>query len=411
MYFGKGVAIRFAVAHVIVLILMLNLISVSIVVSKSFYNNANENDIPTSKETEPHRFIRRNSFSVVDGHRSRHAIRPKKSQGVTYDQVHSFRSSAGLHGVVFYDIFARNYELVLVGVRTLSINSVSASVGNISLPFQQNISHAFCETLIYKIEDIPESIITVSIRYRNIVKTYKLFHLLQSVYQYNLVQSTLFRRDFNLINLFTSYYISSGVEHFYLYYNGDVRDLPLEAVIHRKNITFVEWNFPYWEHKLNTEATPKHFSQYSQMATVYLKYAKLNSKYIMINDFDEYLFIKGDKKISDLLKSGADTYAFLNLWCSHERPRPGLLTQKLPRNITCANKRMPYGMRSKCIHKTASILSIDQQHVITKDYYAMEDPVIDFGEPDFLNTNVHFFSWSGKRRTPDEVLNKTFVVL
>ena len=77
----------------------------------------------------------------------------------------------------------------------------------------------------------------ILVKYKQFSKNFILKNII-SKKKYKLTLTTLFKTDFNLINIFYDYYKKQGVEHFYLYYNGQITD-NLKKLCDRNDITLI----------------------------------------------------------------------------------------------------------------------------------------------------------------------------
>lgn len=115
--------------------------------------------------------------------------------------------------------------------------------------------------------------------------------------KYNLVLMTLFysEKPYEL-ERFYKYYRQQGVDHFFMYYNGDLSlktDLPLSD-----DISYINWNFIYWCYINNSRV---HHAQIPAMVSFHKKFLPLSTYALMI-DTDEYL-VCDNMTIKDYLYS------------------------------------------------------------------------------------------------------------
>lgn len=104
--------------------------------------------------------------------------------------------------------------------------------------------------------------------------------------KYSLSIMTLFYSEQNKdLDIFYQYYVDQGVDHFFMYYNGEMsekKNLPTDS-----KITYVEWNFKYW---LKQDGL-KHHAQIPAMIHFHKKYLPY-CKYAMMIDTDEFIYCK-----------------------------------------------------------------------------------------------------------------------
>jgi hypothetical protein len=137
--------------------------------------------------------------------------------------------------------------------------------------------------------------------------------------------------------------MNQGIEYFFLYYNGILND-EIRSYYNKDNINLFEWNFPYW----NNDVVCEHVAQIGQIHHALYKYGKVLSKYMIFNDFDEYMYIP-NLKIYELinLNKSYDSYMFLNRWAKILDLQ---VPNKLPNTILLSTKLYQPTKQSKCIH-------------------------------------------------------------
>lgn len=307
-----------------------------------------------------------------------------------YDNINAFMLSDDPYSVLFYDIFAINNELIMISNKdnfnSSNIDNIRVflvdETGKTELKLTKIIEDSQPTILFYRLNIDQTPVINIEIQYGNITRNYELDHKIQPKHKYKIIQTTLFKDDYYLINLFTTYYRNKGVEHFYLYYNGDIKSIDLIQIRNSDVVTFISWNYPYWRPD-NT-----HYAQQYQEADCLYKYAKNLSEYVIYNDLDE--FFVSNVSLNELISSNADSYGFLNNWC-YTDDIPTINTIEMPSNIKKNKSTIGYGNRSKNIHKTDSIYSIDNPH--STEYYTKQTPIIEIN-----NIMYHFSNWSSSNR-------------
>ena len=126
---------------------------------------------------------------------------------------------------------------------------------------------------------------TIKVDYKTFSNSYSLKNVKNK--KNNLSLTTLFVHASYLFPMvFYDFYKKHGVEHFYLYYNGDIPDNLLKNPIFTgKDVTLIPWKYHYWN---NDRCKYKHHAQIGQLHHALYKYGKTDSKYMIFNDFDEY---------------------------------------------------------------------------------------------------------------------------
>jgi hypothetical protein len=183
------------------------------------------------------------------------------------------------------------------------------------------------------------------------------------------------------------------VQHFYLYYNGLLRDLDQNTkdfCANKADITLIEWNYRYWNPK---NYMVRHHAQMGQMHHALYKYGKQNSKYMIFCDFDEYM--KVNIKLIDLIKSGKELYGFRNVWSN---TLDNKIPKEIPNKILTGGVVCPWGHRSKNVIRTDAI-----------DLMAVHEPrnFDNSRDADKNNVMFHFYSWCktdrSKPRTESDI--------
>jgi len=160
---------------------------------------------------------------------------------------------------------------------------------------------------------------------------------------YFLVAMTMLSsKDLVLVPSYVTYYMSLGVEHFYMYVNDDIV-LPEST----STITYIKWVYPYLVNRC-------HYAQIGAM-TDFLYYAKHITTYVLYNDVDEYLVWKPDVSLRDFLTinktNGVHGFAFMNRFIKLTNPHPGedIHTRILSGEYKPSERLYAYRNRSKCI--------------------------------------------------------------
>ena len=115
---------------------------------------------------------------------------------------------------------------------------------------------------------------------------------------YKLAATTLFKDDYELLDFYIDYYVKHGVECFFLYYNGKIKEEMFDF-LKCKNVPIyiTEWNYQYWLPNPR-QLYPDHHAQVMSICDA-LNVCKLTTQYCLFNDLDEYIFM--DKKLIDLI--------------------------------------------------------------------------------------------------------------
>lgn len=301
--------------------------------------------------------------------------------------------------VLFFDIFYNDDKLYLI----TPIYKSDIIIENIF------IENAQLNKIISKDEyegiriieyNILEKKDEIHVEYNNIKNKYTINYSDND--KFLLTITTLFKDDYDLIDIFYNYYTEQGVEYFYLYYNGKINDDIVHKYEKYQNITLIEWDFVYFNYNNKNSI---HYSQIAQMHHAIYKFGKNFSKYMIFCDYDEYL--KADVKLRDLIKTNYNSYGFLNIWAktvNNEIPK------EFPELFLVDIRMYKFTNRSKCIHKMDSIETIG---VHSGHTYLSEQQ-----KPILINLNgnklFHFINWSAKRYIIDNKLyldDKTFVIV
>jgi hypothetical protein len=215
--------------------------------------------------------------------------------------------------------------------------------------------------------------------------------------------TTLFKDDHNLFPLYYHYYKRQGIDHFYMYYNGKLKDLPQQAhqtfQKHPEDVTLIEWDFPYWNHP-QTKYT--HNAQMGQLHDALHRYGKDSYDYMIFCDFDEYIYFDYTK-IRDVVQQYADidVFAFSNIWAETlDRTTPSTNDPdniEFPTIIDTTDEKLYYGDRSKNILKLQTTENTIGIHTIVHPnlYYA------------YNLTMYQFYTWTNNQnRVPREFPNR-----
>jgi hypothetical protein len=336
--------------------------------------------------------------------------------------------------LLFFDIIYKNNKIYLI----MPIYNIPANPDNIivsinNAPIKLTESHVKDSNepiliYIYEYNSPPNSVIKVNVSLINsMIKSYELSHIYTVIKHYHnhytfgnvfknnnnfLALTTLFKHDYYLFPLFYNYYKSQGVQHFYMYYNGNITP-EISKIFNKSDVTLVEWNFHYWNPRGTKYA---HHAQMGQMHHALYKYGKDVYDYMIFCDLDEYLHIPKNKFIEasmqpqpqsqpqyhenilhDFIKnnSAIDVYGFCNIWANTINDTiPD--NHQLPNKFLTVSTKNEYKERSKNIYKVSSINTIGVHQTCT-DYIGL-NCITD------LNM-YHFYKWSSKNRVIDDCTN------
>ena len=152
--------------------------------------------------------------------------------------------------------------------------------------------------------------VCLKIFYNNVLYT---FTLAKEIFtKCKITAMTLFKNDFELLDLYIDYHSKMGIEKFFLYYN-DILDQEkfkfLEGLDVEIHIT--EWNYKYWVH-------PIHLGHHAQVMALAdgLNVIKHFSEWCLFNDLDEYIFLEGFDNFNDLVSKNPNInhFDFLAYW-------------------------------------------------------------------------------------------------
>jgi hypothetical protein len=306
---------------------------------------------------------------------------------MNYDDIQYWKLSENKY--LFFDIFHKDNEIILicpVYYRDYDYTEIKIKNGNNFLELKKKILKIQYEpivVLIFKYKSDKENT-NIIIEYLNESKSF-------SLKKYNLndkkklCQTTLFKNDYNLIDLFYDYYTNQGVEQFFLYYNGKITNI-IKEKCNKPNIKLIEWNYSYW----NENCDFKHHAQMGQIYHAMYKYGKNEYQYMIFNDLDEYMHIKNKKIINLINKNEYISIYFYNYW---SKTLDNILPISFPKKIkTTKNPTDEYPKRTKAIHNLDYIN-------ITGIHYSKEYPITN--KKIYINKNnmlLHFYNWTKTNR-------------
>lgn len=343
-----------------------------------------------------------------------------------YNSINDFKLTD--YEYLFFDIFARNGEVVAVcPIYTeffIIYENVEVYCGTTKLKQIEKHAHAgknheCVANIVYKLEEgmIPKDGTPVSleieVKYEHNgelkTKKFDIEHVTLTK-KFFMTVGTLFKTDYDLFEKYYRYYMSQGVEYFFLYYNGSLEEEKnVKKYINRDekgNILLIEWNYHYWN---NTELEGKknyfrHHAQIGQLNHVLYKYHKPLTQYAIFNDFDEYLHNKYDK-LSDLVKKhNKENYVFYNHWT---KPRnPYKFEDDVPRKVFITSQHST-NERLKYIAKVDNVYIAGVHYVIRFNKYSRK--VQSYQSND--NMMMHFISLSKfyKQTRPKNIRNFAWI--
>ena len=251
----------------------------------------------------------------------------------------------------FFDIFLRDNEIVIVCPANHDKN-INHDKYSVTFPNNNNIivkskviikkTRGKYIVIIFSLSPVQHlNVLNVCFTYNDISANYNLTNgLNQNLF---LGQTTLFKDDYKVAKMWINYYEAHGVNHFYVYYNEKLTTEIINFVKNNKaNVTLLEWNFPYWQNGV----PGNHFAQSGQMGHALYKYGKPYCKFMIFNDFDEFMKMEDiNCTISDFLSnSNYDTIGFHNVWCyTIDRNIPTSFPTKIYKSTTTHK----FGYRSK----------------------------------------------------------------
>ncbi len=303
--------------------------------------------------------------------------------------------------IIFFNIFLKDGYLYLICPINKDTDLISKKLiiisNNKELVLKQEIikdRYEATQILIYEfplINNIDEYEILV--KYNNNKKNFIIKNIISNK-KYKLTLTTLFKTDFNLINIFYDYYKKQGVQHFYLYYNDEFTE-NITNLCNKKDITLIQWNYPYWNKNAKHS---RHFAQLGQMHDAIYRFGKDNSDYMIFCDLDEYMNVKNNKLINLVEDNKVDTFGFRNIWAN---TLDNKVSKFFPNKFKIGEK-FTYRIRSKCIHKMDTVEHIGV-HFGTK-----------FKNKELVKSDYdmyHFHNWGGDNVTKYVTLKDISVML
>ena len=301
--------------------------------------------------------------------------------------------------ILFFNIFLKDGELYLICPINKETELISKELTIVyndkELLLKREIikdKYEPTQVLIYDfpLNDFDEY--NVLVKYNDISKSFALKNIF-SKKQYKLTLTTLFKTDFNLINIFYDYYKKQGVEHFYLYYNDEITD-NIKTLCNKNDITLIQWNYQYWN---NNAKYSRHYAQLGQMHDAIYRFGKNMCDYMIFCDLDEYMYVENKKLINLIEDNKVDTFGFRNIWAN---TLDNKWSPTFPSTFKIGDK-FRYRTRSKCIHNMDTVEHIGI-HFGTK-----------FNKADLIKSDYdmyHFHNWGGENVTKYATLKEKTIM-
>jgi len=246
--------------------------------------------------------------------------------------------------IIIFDYFIRKSNIYLISTYWSSKNRyISESTPKLDITINNNKveEHGFDENeplryFKYQINKKIKLPITLSINNNDYLIMPETIKPLKKKHKFAI--ATLFKNETSeWIQRFINYYKKQGVDAFYFYYNGPLKDMT-SNLPQGKNIFYIIWDYQYWYEDVKY----KHFAQTTFLMDFRLKYYDDNEFVAMI-DLDEYIYNSLDSRtiyeyIKDLNK---DIIVVANHWST-------ISGNELKYNINAS----PWDRRTKVIYNT-----------------------------------------------------------
>lgn len=314
---------------------------------------------------------------------------------VSYDDINPLILDENY--VLFFDIFYRNNEIVLICAPydnpNINQNQIDI-IYNFKILKQKKyyIDNEWERVLVLLYEiDTNDEVININVRYKNICKSYKLTNKINHNTT-ELALTTLFKYDYYLMPIFYDYYNNQGVQKYYMYYNGIITD-EIKNIMNLPNVVLIQWNFSYWHRGMGTcpkRGISPHHAQPGQINHALYKYGLLLTDYMIFNDLDEYMYID-NRKLIDFIKlmKHTDSFIFWNYWAD---TIDGNIPNKVPEQFLSDNgEEGKIDYRTKSIHKMSSVNLVGIHNA--KQYNKKE--IVIYNKEKLKH--FHFYTWSSRR--------------
>lgn len=239
--------------------------------------------------------------------------------------------------------------------------------------------------------------VEIDITYAGASRTYQLGKPTPGPRQ-NLSLFTLFKHDHYLLPVWLDHYRTIGVEHFYLYYNGNQDELD-KFSFQARDVTFCAWDYPYEiEYStLRNESLRHNIRSAQTMAMNSCLYrAKRRTTWMAYFDLDEFLVIDDlQNYLSGVPRAQTSHLTFRNRWADmpgydYLHVEPESFYQA---DIVCSEEALPLYQQAKMIVNTENV-ALCKLHQI-KPHCQLNNSVEYACEHFFL----HFYRYSGQNRS------------
>lgn len=222
---------------------------------------------------------------------------------------------------IIFDYFIRKSNLYLISTYwSNKIPYVSQSTPKLDITINKNKveEHGFDENeplryFKYKINKNIKLPLTLTINNNDYLIMPETIKPLKKKHKFAV--ATLFKNETSeWIQRFINYYTKQGVDAFYFYYNGSLKDMA-SNLPQGKNIFYIIWDYQYWYDNIKH----KHYAQTAFLMDFRLKYYEDNEWVAMI-DLDEYIYNSSEQDketiYSYLNKLNGDIIVIANHWAT-----------------------------------------------------------------------------------------------
>lgn len=325
-----------------------------------------------------------------------------------YHKINNWK--LGKNKYLFFDIFARNNEVVIISTVYLNFEidhdniSVSFNGKDLERNIIKYIEKEPAVACIYKLPKMVDQMLSVMVKYKDVTKKYDLYHA-NLKKTFNLMAGTLFFKDYYILNTWLNYYNKLGVEYFVIYYNGKLTNTIKNIIKPYKNVLLLQWDYLYVNKVYGPNYLFWHHAQTTQMNDLLYKYAKPMTKWLAYLDLDEYFQINRDH-LQKLLLKYANKHAILfkNRWAyldNNEIPKVDVAIDLTKKKIFRSIIVYKPGVASKVIYAVDKCQALGIHIPKEREKYKEEIVVL----PNLLM--LHFRNWSGKDR---KKMDEKFVV-
>lgn len=250
-----------------------------------------------------------------------------------------------------FDVFTKNnllYLILSINNNPIDENDIELCIDDKKLQLYNNYVKDSIEPILILIYHNNTTNNSVNIKYKNIERILNIDYV-DSEKKGELALTTLFKNDYKYFKLFYDYYSNEGVDHFYMYYNGELTD-KIKEHLDYPNVTLIQWNFRY---RNNINNKYRHHAQPGQLHHALYKFGKINYDFMIFNDMDEFFYIENNSLKEFIQKNNtADVLQFCNIFA---KTIDNKIPEKIPNEFFCSNIKWCYGKRSKNIYRTNSV--------------------------------------------------------